>query len=103
MYERLQRLKGKSGSDAVRCYLMVVNALECVGKEDAWILAERPGVMVGGGSGGFAIGQGKKALKRSIVTLDSLRKELSEEMDCMDAVEQGRFPFVDPGEDMDIL
>lgn len=110
MYERLQRLKSTSskhhnGNALIQCYNLIINTLENVRKEDAYILADQRVDVAGGigGGGNWGIGQGKKMLKRQIVTLESLRKELAEEMDRADAVENGRFPFVDPVEDMDIL
>lgn len=78
---------------------MIINTLSAVSKEDAYILAEQRME----GSGGLFIGQGKKLLKRQIVTLDTLRKEYQEELDRVAAIESGRFPFVETEDGMDIL
>ena len=51
----------------------------------------------------WGIGQGKKLLKRQIVTLDTLRKEYQEELDRVAAIESGHFPFVETEDGMDIL
>jgi DNA repair protein RAD51/nuclear pore complex protein Nup160 len=90
MHERLQRLKTTSskhqdpGDDSLaQCYLMIINTLSSVSKEDAYILAD--------------------LLKRQIVTLDSLRKEYQAELDRVAAIESGQFPFVAAAEEMDVL
>lgn len=71
------------------------------------------GIGSGGGSGGantsgigkldWGIGKAKKALKRRVITLDGLRKEYQTELDRVEAIEKGAFPFVDAGDEMDIL
>lgn len=80
---------------------MIINALSSVRQEDAYILVEQK--MEGNGPPQWGIGQGKKLLKRQIVTLDTLRKEYQAELDRVVAIESGQFPFVDAGDDMDIL
>lgn len=83
---------------------MIINTLSAVSKEDAYILAEQR--MESSGAGGtlnWGIGQGKKLLKRQIVTLDTLRKEYQEELDRVAAIESGQFPFVETEDGMDIL
>jgi hypothetical protein len=91
---------------------MIINTLEAVGKDDAYILAEgRVDVAlttngigsVAGAPPQWGIGKAKKLLKRRIVTLDMLRKEYQAELDRVEAIEQGQYPFVDVGDEMDIL
>jgi hypothetical protein len=108
LHERLQRLKTTSSKihdpadeSLIQCYLMIINTLSSVSKEDAYILAEQR--IEGTGPPQWGIGQGKKLLKRQIITLDTLRKEYQAELDRVAAIESGQFPFVDPRDDMDIL
>jgi DNA repair protein RAD51/nuclear pore complex protein Nup160 len=108
MYERLQRLKTTSSkfqdpaNDAlIQCYLMIINTLSSVNKEDAYILAEQK--IDESGPPQWGLGKAKKLLKRQIVTLDTLRKDYQAELDRIAAIESGQFPFVDPADDMDIL
>ncbi|CAN9153076.1 unnamed protein product [Alternaria alternata] len=111
LHERLQRLKTTSSKihdpadeSLAQIYLMIINTLSAVSKEDAYILAEQR--MESSGAGGtlnWGIGQGKKLLKRQIVTLDTLRKEYQEELDRVAAIESGQFPFVETEDRMDIL
>lgn len=108
LHERLQRLKTTSSrvhdpadESLAQCYLMIINTLASISKEDAYILADQK--IDSTAPPQWGIGQGKKLLKRHIVTLDSLRKEYQAEMDRAAAIESGHFPFVDPTDDMDIL
>ncbi|KAF2200042.1 hypothetical protein GQ43DRAFT_397349 [Delitschia confertaspora ATCC 74209] len=106
LYDRLQRLKGSSSKvhdpadeSMIQCYLMLINTLSSVTKEEAYILAE-PRLDNTRPSG---IGKAKKMLKRQIVTLEMLRKEYAVELDRVAALENGEFPFMDGGDEMDIL
>ncbi|KAI8941400.1 hypothetical protein NX059_002623 [Plenodomus lindquistii] len=108
LYERLQRLKTTSSKvhdpadeSLAQCYLMIINTLASVNKEDAYILADQK--IDGIAPPQWGIGQGKRLLKRQVITLDSLRKEYQAEMDRVAAIESGQFAFVDPTDDMDIL
>ncbi|KAL5116721.1 hypothetical protein ACEQ8H_005333 [Pleosporales sp. CAS-2024a] len=107
-YERLQRLKTTSSKNhdpaddsLTQCYLMMINTLSSVSKEDAYILADVK--IESAGPPQWGIGQGKKMLKRQIVTLDSLRKEYAAELDRVAAIEGGQFPFVEAEDEMDVL
>jgi hypothetical protein len=108
LHERLQRLKTTSAQihdpsdeSLTQCYLMIINTLSSVNKDEAYILAEKRIDEVGPPQWG--IGQARNILKRQIVTLDTLRKEYQAELDRVAAIENGNFPFVDAGDDMDIL
>lgn len=108
LHERLQRLKSTSSKfqdpaddSLIQCYLMIINTLSSVNKEDAYILAEQK--IDESGPPQWGLGKAKKLLKRQIVTLDTLRKEYQAELDRIEAIESGQFPFVDPADDMDIL
>jgi hypothetical protein len=108
LHERLQRLKTTSSKhhdpgdkSLTQCYLMIINTLSSVSLEDAYILADQK--VESGGPPQWGIGQGKKLLRRQIVTLDSLRKEYQAELDRVAAIESGQFPFVEEADEMDAL
>lgn len=108
LYERLQRLKTTSSKfqdpaddSLIQSYLMIINTLSSVNKDDAYILAEQK--IDDTAPLQWGLGKAKKLLKRQIVTLDTLRKEYQAELDRIAAIESGQFPFVDPADDMDIL
>ncbi|KAF2019028.1 hypothetical protein BU24DRAFT_364414 [Aaosphaeria arxii CBS 175.79] len=108
LYERLQRLKTTSSQahdpadeSLTQCYLMIINTLSSVSKEDAYLLADQR--IADPGAPQWGLGKAKKSLTRQIVTLDSLRKEYQAELDRVEAIENGQYPFLDNGDDMDIL
>ena len=105
LYERLQRLKSSSSKvhdpadeSMVQCYMLLINTLSSVREEEAYILAEQRL-----DESNWGIGKAKKMLKRQIVTLEMLRKEYAAELDRVAAIENGQYPFVDAGDEMDIL
>jgi hypothetical protein len=112
-FDRLERLKTDSevtrnpeDRRLVEGYLLLINTLVCVGKDEAWVIKESVNSdMSGQGKGkkaitnGFGAGAGSK---RSIVTLDDVRREYQEELDRLAAMEQGQFAFAG-GDGMDIL
>lgn len=108
LHERLQRLKSTSSKihdpsdeSLSQCYLMIINALSSVAKDDAYILADQR--IDDSASASWTIGKAKKMLKRQIITLDTLRKEYQAELDRVAAIESGQFPFVEAADEMDIL
>ncbi|KAH8731234.1 nucleoporin Nup120/160-domain-containing protein [Phaeosphaeriaceae sp. PMI808] len=108
LHDRLQRLKTTSSKhhdpsdeSLTQCYLMIINTLSSVNAEDAYILVDER--IEGGGPPQWGIGQGKKLLKRQVITLDTLRKEYQAELDRVAAIEGGQFPFVEAADDMDVL
>jgi len=108
LYEKLQRLKSTSSQvhdpadeSITQCYLMIINALSSVNARDAYILADQR--IDDRAPQAWQIGQGKKLLKRHVVTLETLRKEYQAEIDRVAAIESGQFAFMDPADDMDIL
>ncbi|KAF2182152.1 hypothetical protein K469DRAFT_691390 [Zopfia rhizophila CBS 207.26] len=108
LYERLQRLKSTSSKvhdpadeSLTHCYLTLINTLSSVGEEEAYILAEQR--LDETAPPQWGIGKAKKMLKRQIVTLETIRKEYQAELDRVAAIENGHFPFVDGGDEMDIL
>ncbi|KAF2120450.1 nucleoporin Nup120/160-domain-containing protein [Lophiotrema nucula] len=108
LYERLQRLKSTSSKShdpedesLVQCYLMIINTLSSVSQEEAYILAESR--IEDNPNQNWIIGHGKKMRKRQVITLDTLRKEYQAELDRVAAIESGQYPFVDGGDEMDIL
>jgi DNA repair protein RAD51/nuclear pore complex protein Nup160 len=105
-FDRLEKLRQESkgsGPDPrderlIEAYLLLINAMACIGKNDAWVLyepiAEKKGLING------TKGE-KREGKRRLVTLEDVRREYQEELDRRAALEQGRFGFV--GEEMDVL
>ena len=107
-FDRLEKLRQEtkgSGPDprderVVDAYLLLINAMACIGEKDAWVLyepvAEKKGLING------TKGEQREG-KRRLVTLDDVRREYQEELDRRAALEQGRFGFVDEGVEMDVL
>lgn len=53
---------------------------------------------------GFGLGKAKKKLRRKIVTLEDLRREYAAELDRVQRIERGDYPFLGvEGEEMDVL
>ena len=109
LYQRLHRLKSTSSQihdptdeSLTRCYLMIINALSSVRPEDAYILFD-PRIEEGSNAPQWGIGQAKDKLKRHIITLDTLRKEYQAELDRVEAIESGQYPYVEAYDEMDIL
>lgn len=107
LHERLQRLKSSSSQvhdpaddSLTQCYLMIINTLSSVSKDEAYILADQ---RIDDGAPQWGIGKAKKMLRRQVISLDTLRKEYQAELDRVEAIENGQYPFVDGGDEMDIL
>lgn len=107
LHERLQRLKSSSSQvhdpaddSLTQCYLMIINTLSSVSKDEAYILADQ---RIDNGAPQWGIGKAKKMLRRQVISLDTLRKEYQAELDRVEAIENGQYPFVDGGDEMDIL
>lgn len=108
-FDRLEKLrqeaKGAAGSDprderALEAYLLLINAMACIGEQDAWVLyepvKEKAGLING------TRGE-KREGRRRLVTLADVRREYEEELDRRASLEQGRFEFNDGGDEMDVL
>lgn len=98
LYERLQRLKQTTAKvfepddeTLVEAYLVLINTLACLGKDEGWILAE-----------GIETPLAPKG-KRKIVTLEDVRREYQSELDRRSEMQQGRFPLLAGGDAMDVL
>lgn len=126
-YEKLARLKAsayEAGRDPrderiLDAYLVLINALCCVGKEEAWVVDEPEYSSVAGGEGELQHGVGKShglgadkkmiqetKAKRSIKTLDDVRSEYQAELDKVSQMDAGKWGFgggVAEGEEMDVL
>lgn len=79
-------------TDVTKQYLTLINALSCVDPKQAWILSE--GLVPGE--------QGARTGKRSVVTLDDVRRGYQEELDRIAAVENNQFAFAD-GDEMVVI
>jgi len=102
LWEYIVRLKGMEGVDErlVEGYLMAINALSCVGEEDAWVLEELAGDKAKVRFSGE--GREEKA-KRRVVWLKEVRKEYQDLLDRMSEVQEGKYPFVGDGMEVDVL
>lgn len=101
LWDRLQRLRDVEAEvfmpddeTVLEAYLVLINTLACLGKEDGWILAEAGAVAAANGArgGGGAGNAGRK--KRRIVTLEEIRKEYQGELDRRSDMLHGRFPLL---------
>lgn len=110
-FERLERLKSDSevtrnpeDERLVDAYLLLINTLACVGKDEAWVIKE-PGLDGRPANGQRRDGAGGTG-KRRLISVDDVRREYQEELDRLAALEQGRFAFADAdtgGDAMDVL
>jgi hypothetical protein len=107
-FERLERLKSDSevtrnpeDERLVDAYLLLINTLACVGKDEAWVIKE-PGVDRGTVNGHGRNGVGGVG-KRRLVSVDDVRREYQEELDRLAALEQGKFAFADGGAEGDAM
>lgn len=108
-FERLQRLQQSGDGEKMlgddefettvtKQYIALINALSCVDPKQAWILSEEPSLK------GKEVGvMGKNVQsKRTVVTLDDIRRSYQAELDRIAAIQNDQFAFA--GEDeMDIL
>ncbi|RDL42087.1 Uncharacterized protein BP5553_02066 [Venustampulla echinocandica] len=104
--ERLQKLQQSGEGDralgedsletpVTKQYVALINALSCVDPKQAWILSEEiPRRGVGSKNGATP--------KRSVVTLDDIRKEYQGELDRIAAIENNQFALAG-GDEMDVL
>jgi nuclear pore complex protein Nup160 len=109
--ERLRRLQLSGDGDKIlgkgqgqdgletpvtRQYLMLINALSCVGPSQAWIFSEPLPCKSTVGSKSAA-----SAEKRKVITLEDARRSYQEELDRIAAIENDQFTFAG-GDEMDI-
>lgn len=104
------RLKAVGGSvfepddeTLLEAYLVLINTLACLGKEDGWVLAE--GIAEESWEHGGAVGggfNGAERKRRRIVRLEDVRREYQSELDRRSEMQQGRFPLLG-GDAMDVL
>lgn len=99
LFERLQKLQHATAKvfepddeTLLEAYLVLINTLACLGKEDGWILAE-----------GIESDHGFKKGKRRVITLEDVRREYQSELDRRSEMQQGRFPLLGGGDAMDVL
>lgn len=99
LYEHLERLR-KSNKLAIRdpdddtlpqMYVLLINTLACCGEGQGWLLAEPIEGVHGVGS------------KRKLVTMEDVRKDFTAELDRRSEIQQGRFPLIGGGDEMDML
>lgn len=107
--ERLQRLQQSGEGDQMlgedgletpvtKQYVALINALSCVEPKHAWILFEEPPVKANGASVGAKPGPPK----RSVVTLEDVRRGYQSELDRIAAIQNNQFAF-GGGDEMDVL
>jgi hypothetical protein len=112
-FDRLEKLRGEmkgKGPDPrderlVEAYLLLINAMACIGKDEAWVIRESIADKKGSING---TAKEKKEGRRGLVTLDDVRRDYQEELDKRAAMEQGKFAFTgvdeeDEGDEMDVL
>ena len=105
VFERLARLRASPavGSDPrddrlLNAYLVLINALCCVAKEEAWVVVE-PGAWGAQAERAKGLGAGKTALgaRRGVLTLEDVRAEYQAELDRVSKLEAGQWGFGDGG------
>ena len=117
LHDRLQRLQTASRPDTdttaiTQGYLALLNTLASVDPAQAWILSNERRVDAEGTIFGSIKSQSTSAFapKRTVVTVDQIRKEYQEELDRIGRIENNQFAFptaatvaVDGGDDeMDV-
>lgn len=104
--ERLQKLQQSGEGDkalgddsletpVTKQYIALINALSCVDPKQAWILSEEIPRKGAGSKNGATP-------KRSVVTLDEIRKQYQGELDRIAAIENNQFALAG-GDEMDVL
>ena len=98
LQERLQKLKQTTAKvfepddeTLVEAYLVLINTLACLGKEEAWVLADPITAL-----------DGLRTESRRIVTLQDVRRDYQAELDRRSEMQQGRFPLLG-GDAMDVF
>ncbi|KAI1847480.1 hypothetical protein JX265_013956 [Neoarthrinium moseri] len=113
LLDRIHKLRQRADADEpagddvldtviTRQYLMLINVLSCVDEKQAWIATEAPPASshgVNGSSGSFGNGLGK----RKVVTLGDIRREYQAELDRIAAIGNDQVPFMDAGDEMEVL
>lgn len=90
----IQNGSGNLETPVTRAYVQLINALACVDKKQAWVLAEE-----------IKRGGKQTAAKRRVVRLEDVRRAYGEELDRVSAVGRGQFGIFGGDEEdaMDIL
>ena len=99
-FERLERLQSSGLADkklggeletpVTSQYIALINTLSCVDPKQAWILAEEQNIKPGKGlKGSVAVTQPR----RSVITLEDVRRGYQGELDRLAAIENNQFTF----------
>jgi nuclear pore complex protein Nup160 len=101
--ERLLTDAGEGGiaeTQITRQFVAVINALSCVDAKQAWILCEERGKDKGRrGENADAAAE----VKRTVVTLEAIRRGYQEELDRVAAIEMGQFALMGGGAEGDAM
>ncbi|KAI9851459.1 MAG: hypothetical protein M1838_003648 [Thelocarpon superellum] len=103
LHDRLQRLQSTSAATpdpentaVTQAYLALINTLASVDPSQAWVLSTKRAA-TGATSGVQGLGtkgqNGTKAPKRSVITMDDIRREYQEELDRIAQIENNQFAF----------